>query len=187
VPGQEARHLNGDTETVKSRQPTLTSHDHLLRQPLYSLIPLQSSYSYSFFCRQNRLLFEALFPVLSLRTQISKMRLPRSPADAAILSTLLFPFFSAAAGIDCTHVRVDKTSFDLSKLGGARSALHTYATGGKNHTATYTIDICKPLGKVKDVPSTDQCPHGTRGELLSPRPRASCSRATFKVLSLQEP
>jgi hypothetical protein len=96
------------------------------------------------------------------------MRLPRSPADAAILSTLFFPLLSAAAGnIDCNHIRVDTTSFDLSKLGGPKSVMHSWNKGENSYqNTTYTIDICKPLGKANNIPADEQCPNGTRGELL---------------------
>lgn len=91
------------------------------------------------------------------------MRLPRNPADAAIISTLLFPFLSAAAGnFHCDNVRVEGKGFDLTELGGARSIMHHY----ENHNTTFTVDICKPLGKVKGAPANEQCPNGTRGELL---------------------
>ena len=36
----------------------------------------------------------------------------------------------------------------------------------ENHNTTYTVDICKALGKVKDAPADEQCPNGTQGELL---------------------
>jgi autophagy-related protein 27 len=91
------------------------------------------------------------------------MRLPDASADAAILSAILFPLLAAAVGnIDCTHVVVDDTPFDLEKLGGARSVVHSVPEGPSFTNTTYTIDICKPLGKAKDVNAEDQCPNGTR-------------------------
>ena len=94
------------------------------------------------------------------------MWLPRSSADAAIVSTLLFPFLSAAAGnLPCDHIRVGGKSFNLEELGGARSIMHHY----ENHNTTFTVDICKPLGKVKNAPAEEQCPNGTRGEFFPAR------------------
>ena len=121
------------------------------------------------------------------------MRLPRSPADAAILSTLLLPFLSEAAGnFDCNHIRVDKKGFDLSELGGPKSVFHNFVRDSTtNVTTTYTIDICKPLGKVKDIAAAKQCPNGTRGELSIlvpefhsrvPFPAFSCSQLTACVV-----
>ena len=96
------------------------------------------------------------------------MRLPGSAADTAILSTILFPIFSAAVGnIDCTRVVVNKIPFNLKELGGARSVVHSVDLGPSHTNTTYTIDICKPLGKAKDVNKDDQCPHGTRGRSLT--------------------
>ncbi|KAH8599508.1 autophagy-related protein 27-domain-containing protein [Bisporella sp. PMI_857] len=81
-----------------------------------------------------------------------------------VLSTFLLPFLAAASGsLDCAHLRKDNIGFDLSKLGGARSVVHNVDHGGISSTnTTYTIDICRPLGKVKNVPSDRQCPNGTR-------------------------
>jgi hypothetical protein len=93
------------------------------------------------------------------------MRLPQKPADAAILSALLFPLLSAAVGnLDCSHIRVDKISFDLSSLGGPHSVKHTFDLGDtKERNATYTIDLCQPLKKKKhsgDAEGTD-CPNSS--------------------------
>lgn len=91
------------------------------------------------------------------------MRLSGRAADTAILSTILFPIFSVAVGnIDCTRVVVNKIPFNLKELGGARSVVHSVDLGPSHTNTTYTIDICKPLGKAKDVKKDDQCPHGTR-------------------------
>lgn len=91
------------------------------------------------------------------------MRLPGSPADAAILSTFLLPFLTAATGgLDCTHVRADSIGFDLSKLGGPRSVVNNIFNPASSRNTTYTIDICKPLKKVKNIDKDIQCPNGSR-------------------------
>jgi len=93
------------------------------------------------------------------------MRLPSGPADAAILSTVLFPLLAAAVGsINCDLVIAgkDRTTFNLHELGGPRSVVHRVDEGPSYTNTTYTIDICKPLGKVKHVKADDQCPNGTR-------------------------
>ena len=95
------------------------------------------------------------------------MRLPGGAADTAILSALIFPMLAAAAGnIDCSKVVVDKSHFNLETLGGARSIMHGVKEGSSSTNTTYTIDICKPLGKAKHVAPEDQCPHGTRRKCL---------------------
>ncbi|EFR04008.1 Atg27p [Nannizzia gypsea CBS 118893] len=60
----------------------------------------------------------------------------------------LFAVFSslASAELDCSHIKVDGVSWDLSKLGGAHSVMETTSTHGDFNT-TYTLDICKPLTK----------------------------------------
>lgn len=91
------------------------------------------------------------------------MRFPGGLADTAILSTLLFPIIAAAVGnIDCTRIVVDKTNFNLKELGGPHSVVHGVDEGPSFSNTTYTIDLCRPLGKAKNVNSEDQCPSNTR-------------------------
>lgn len=106
------------------------------------------------------------------------MRLPGSSAEAAILSTVIFPILVAAAGnIICNQVVVDHHNFNLEELGGARYVVHGIDEGPSYRNTTYAIDICKPLGKVKDVKSENQCPHGTRGKSSRTTAHTTWSRA----------
>ncbi|KAG9244367.1 autophagy protein-like protein Atg27 [Calycina marina] len=89
--------------------------------------------------------------------------LPCRPLEATIISTLLLPFLATAQGLDCEHLRADKIGFNLKKLGGAHSVVHNVDHGGISTTnTTYTLDICRPLGKVKSIPAEKQCPNGSR-------------------------
>ncbi|KAI7166208.1 hypothetical protein D0869_08143 [Hortaea werneckii] len=82
----------------------------------------------------------------------------RHPASALFL----LPGAISAATFDCSHVRVDKQSFDLSELGGPKTVhFQQYLPPSVSNT-TYTVDICKPLQRTKGVPKTDECPTGTR-------------------------
>jgi hypothetical protein len=96
------------------------------------------------------------------------MRLSRrSPAQSGILSSLLFSAFVAASGsIDCAQIVDDGVSWDLSKLGGPRSVMHSVLTPPSMQNTTYTIDICKPLKRPESVKDMNKCPGGTRGELI---------------------
>lgn len=96
------------------------------------------------------------------------MRLPGGSADTAILSGLLFPMLAVAAGnLVCNQIVVDKTlTFNLEELGGPRSIVHRVDEGPSFTNTTYTIDICRPLGKAAHVKPENQCPHGTRRKLL---------------------
>lgn len=87
----------------------------------------------------------------------------RPPVGAAILSIVLLPFLAAASiGLDCKELIRDDIHFDLSALGGPRSVIRNVDHGGVSSTnTTYTIDVCRHLGKVKKVEK--QCPNGTRG------------------------
>lgn len=91
------------------------------------------------------------------------MRLPRSPADAAMLLTLLYPLLSAAdGGFNCEHTVSDGVPFAFKELGGARSVMVSKAKSNTFDNTTYTIDVCRGLTRVGNVPTTEQCPHGTR-------------------------
>jgi len=95
------------------------------------------------------------------------MRIP-GPAYSTILPSFLLPLLAAATGgFDCSNIVHEKISFDLSKLGGARSVIYKEENSLSTTQFTYTIDICRPLGKVKDskIPVDKQCAHGSRGEL----------------------
>jgi len=91
------------------------------------------------------------------------MQLPGRPGDAAILSAFLLPFLANATGnFDCGDIVLDHIPFDFSELGGARSVITSVDKGASIHNTTYTVNICKPLGKVKGVDPKIQCPNGTR-------------------------
>jgi len=93
------------------------------------------------------------------------MRLPGRPGDAAILSAFLLPFLANATGsFDCEDVVLDGIPFDFKELGGARSVITSVDKGASIRNTTYTIDICKLLGKAKGVDPKIQCPNGTRGK-----------------------
>lgn len=59
---------------------------------------------------------------------------------------------------------MEKVHWDLSKLGGPKSALHSDPHGESLRNTTYTIDLCKPLQRVNSdkIPQSQQCPTGTR-------------------------
>jgi hypothetical protein len=94
-----------------------------------------------------------------------KMRFYQSPVDAAILTTLLLPFLTAAINLDCTDIRADGTRWKLDALGGPKSVLHSVDDGASWENTTYTIDLCKPLKRDDKVPAIEKCPGGTRCKL----------------------
>jgi len=86
------------------------------------------------------------------------MRLPRSPADAAIL--MLLPSLAIASGsYDCDNIVVKGHQWHLKELGGPKSVLDSHPFTSALRNTTYTIDICKPLKKEnKEI----ACPNLTR-------------------------
>ncbi|KAI9675707.1 MAG: hypothetical protein M1817_001074 [Caeruleum heppii] len=93
------------------------------------------------------------------------MRIRRPPPTLSILSSLLLlPSLTSAAGtLDCSHVRVDKVSFDLSALAGVHTLSHTRPHPPTIYNTTYTLDLCAPLPKPKNLPNKkDACSNGSR-------------------------
>lgn len=90
-------------------------------------------------------------------------------AEAALLS-LLLPLYAAAQGtaIDCARMVADKHTFDLSKLDGPHSVMHSTAQPPSLLNTTYTLNICRPL--VPDGGEKQRCPGPTRGACPSPPP-----------------
>ena len=91
--------------------------------------------------------------------------MPGRPADTALLSVFLLPYLAAASiGFDCSTLIRDGVEFNLKALEGPRSVVHNIDHDGISSTnTTYTIDICRHLGKAKNVPKERQCPNGSRG------------------------
>lgn len=77
---------------------------------------------------------------------------------------------ASAVMLSCEHIRVDKQSFNLEKLGGPHSVVTTLREPPSHSNTTYTVDICKALKRKgeSEVPKEEQCPGGTRG--VSPLP-----------------
>lgn len=75
---------------------------------------------------------------------------------------LALPASILAVTLDCEDIRVDKQSFDLSPLGGPKEVHRQEYQPPSIFNTTFTIDICNPLKRKKEVPSEFQCPSGTR-------------------------
>jgi len=112
------------------------------------------------------------------------MRLPRSPVDTAILSTLLFPLLTAGINLACDYIKQDDAVWEFKSLGGPKSVMHSVDNGLSWTNTTYTIDICQPLkrsgNRKKPVDEDDECPFGTRRKLLlSLFPRLRVAEESF--------
>ncbi|KAL8675502.1 MAG: hypothetical protein Q9168_000014 [Polycauliona sp. 1 TL-2023] len=101
-----------------------------------------------------------LHTTLSIKMRIRKF--PSISCPVTIQLLLLLP--TLTYGFDCSHIRADKQSFDISDLGNPISVMKS-----ENHSpsptmtnTTFTIDICKPLKKAKGIPKEEDCPNGTR-------------------------
>ncbi|KAL8926023.1 MAG: hypothetical protein Q9208_003164 [Pyrenodesmia sp. 3 TL-2023] len=66
--------------------------------------------------------------------------------------------------LDCSDIRDNKQSFDISALGNPISVMTTVDNSPSPSltNTTFTIDICKPLKKAKGIPKEEDCPNGTR-------------------------
>ena len=89
---------------------------------------------------------------------------PSSPLFQAGTLTLLASLRTAYAGIgfDCKNVVDDRVSWDLSPLGGVKTVHWIREEPPSITNLTFTIDICVPLKRLKDVPTAEQCDSGTR-------------------------
>ncbi|SPO03976.1 related to autophagy protein Atg27 [Cephalotrichum gorgonifer] len=79
-----------------------------------------------------------------------------------LLSLLAMVAPASAVMLNCEHIRVDKQSFNLQKLGGPHSVVTTLLEPPSHSNTSYTVDICQPLKRKGDVPKEEQCPNGTR-------------------------
>lgn len=106
------------------------------------------------------------------------MRLPRSPLDAALLSTFIYPFLASANALNCDHARADNVPWNFKPLAGPKSVLHSVENSASFTNTTYTIDLCVPLKRKSDVPDNQKCPGGTQCKLS----RAYCSQLVLSKL-----
>ncbi|TKA71873.1 hypothetical protein B0A49_04521 [Cryomyces minteri] len=88
------------------------------------------------------------------------MRLPHD--SLAIPAFLTLPSLISAISLDCSKILVDGQSFNLKALGGPHSVHWIRETPPSLSNTTFTIDICQPLKRTKDVPKSNECPGGTR-------------------------
>ena len=80
---------------------------------------------------------------------------------------LIYSTITSAISIDCSDIVVDKKQFNLKVLEGPH-ALYTVRKHLPTITnTTFTIDICRPLEKTKGVPKGEDCPNGSRGNILT--------------------
>jgi hypothetical protein len=68
-----------------------------------------------------------------------------------------------AVSLDCKNVVVKGQHFDLSELAGPRAVHLIEDTPPSLSNTTFTIDICNPLKRTKNVPKENECPTGTYG------------------------
>lgn len=80
------------------------------------------------------------------------------------VATLLASLQSVSAGVgfDCKHVVDDRVKWDLSALAGPKTVHWVREEPPSIHNTTFTIDLCAPLKRLKDVPREEQCESGTR-------------------------
>ena len=82
--------------------------------------------------------------------------------SSAVALPLLFASLTSALTTNCGHIRIGGKKFNLLKLDGPHSVFtHDEAHPPAMHNTTWTVDICKPLKKDKNLPSANQCPAGT--------------------------
>ncbi|MCJ1470140.1 hypothetical protein MMC07_008785 [Pseudocyphellaria aurata] len=73
---------------------------------------------------------------------------------------LLLPTLASASN-DVCDARVGGKSYNFQSLGTPRSVVWTRETPPSEKKTTFTIDLCKPLKKLKGVPKGEDCPVGS--------------------------
>ncbi|KAI8958869.1 autophagy-related protein 27 [Daldinia sp. FL1419] len=83
-------------------------------------------------------------------------------ADAVLFLSLLLAPLPTSAMLNCESIVADNQKFNLKALGGPHSIMTSRILDGKVHNMTYTVDICRVLGKKKGAKKGEECPNGTR-------------------------
>ncbi|KAI9789545.1 MAG: hypothetical protein M1816_005952 [Peltula sp. TS41687] len=91
----------------------------------------------------------------------------RHPPSLLTTSTLLLLLLlsstpTTASTYDCSNIRLEKHSYDLSALSGPHNITHVAPHPPNTMNTTVTLDLCQPLRRHKDVPKEHQCPGGSR-------------------------
>jgi hypothetical protein len=76
---------------------------------------------------------------------------------------LLSATTASAISLDCKNVVVKGQHFDLSELAGPRAVHLLEETPPSLSNTTFTVDICNPLKRTKNVPKDNECQTGTYG------------------------
>ncbi|KXT04474.1 hypothetical protein AC578_8716 [Pseudocercospora eumusae] len=84
------------------------------------------------------------------------------PSFSLLSAITLLPAAISAVTLDCKHVRADEASFNFESLGGPKAVHLLQRRPPSISNTTFTIDLCKPLEKDKNIKSDLQCPSGTR-------------------------
>lgn len=102
--------------------------------------------------------FVFLFPFIML--------VPASRSSTALLSSLLFSPLAFAYTLDCGAIQTEGVKWDLSKLGGPHSVMHSVQEEQPLRwvNTTFTVDICKALERPGSGEEKENfCQGGTRG------------------------
>lgn len=81
-----------------------------------------------------------------------------------VASALLASHLAAAVGLDCKHIVIDKTEFDLGELEGPHSVFQLLETATGTKNTTFTVDVCGALGRSGGKHKDEECPNGSWSE-----------------------
>ena len=76
---------------------------------------------------------------------------------------LFLPSLTYVMSFDCSSIRADKQSFDISPLGNPISVMTSedHSPSPTMTNTTFTMDICKPLKKAQGIPIEEDCTNGS--------------------------
>ncbi|KAF9241603.1 autophagy-related protein 27 [Melanogaster broomeanus] len=117
---------------------------------------------------------------MSLRRQVPRAHPLHSVSFLLLLSSALH-----AAAQDC-HFTVGELNYDLSSLGGVKTASRTRASPPSTFDDELRFDLCGELPHMDDRAEEDQCPSGTIACLVSTNNKGENSARITAVIPLAQ-
>lgn len=162
--------MNSSVSEIPTSRNKTTSHPS----------PATPSFTYSKISSSLPLLYHNLI-VLATNSPfpLSASKMPSTAAYLLSLSSLPY-LIQASLGFDCSNIVSQKVKWNLKPLEGPRAVHWDIPGTPASHNYTFTLDICKPLRKFKDLPGADQCAAQTRGMFIVYFPTRSGRRCELE-------
>lgn len=150
-----------------------------------TLSPLSFFFSFLFLFLFEDRIHQSLIYIIQIlhncHRRLFTMRLPHH-RSAFLQSFILLLSTLVSASNNVCDARVGGKSFNFESLGTPRSVVWEESTPPTVTKTTFTIDLCKPLKKLKGVPKGEDCPVGSYSEFVTMElQQARLSQPTFTL------